>query len=256
MTKDEALTIGEVAARSGLTERALRHYEAEGLIKPARTAAGRRFYVARDLAALAQVTAFKRAGFTVAQIRLLMDGKADLARLVEAQLETLKAQAGAIETAVRLLSSVRETLRAGGAPSAATLLELIKTGEETMEHEQWKKVMDRYYSPEEQAEWRAKKEAMAAAGGFDPAGYEKAWADLSARIQSALPLDPGSDQARGFIAEWDKLLEPFMKVATSAMLEGANRLWANVEQWEGEAKSPIPGAVWKFMAEARKRNGG
>lgn len=61
MTGEEALTIGDVAARTGLTERALRHYEAEGLLRPARTSAGRRFYIARDLERLAQIAAFKHA---------------------------------------------------------------------------------------------------------------------------------------------------------------------------------------------------
>lgn len=252
MTREKALTIGEVAARTGLTERALRHYEAEGLLKPARTSAGRRFYIARDLERLAQVVAFKRAGFTVAQIRLLIEGKAELATLIDAQLDALKAQMGEIETAVGLLSSVRRKLGEGETLDASTLCELIRTGERTMEDQQWKKVLDRYYTPEEQAHWREKKLEMANAGGFDQTAYTKAWEDLSRRIEAALPLDPASDKAQNFVAEWNKLLEPFMKVATPEMMKGAANLWSSVSEWEGDVKSPISSRVMAFMREATK----
>ena len=45
---DEVLTIGEVAARTGVATSALRFYEEEGLLAPSRTAAGHRRY-RRDL---------------------------------------------------------------------------------------------------------------------------------------------------------------------------------------------------------------
>lgn len=41
---DEALDISAVAAATGLTLRALRFYEARGLVSPLRTAGGRRIY--------------------------------------------------------------------------------------------------------------------------------------------------------------------------------------------------------------------
>ena len=252
MTKEEALTIGEVAASTGLTERALRHYEAEGLFSPSRTAAGRRYYLARDLERLAQVTAFRRAGFTISQIRQMMGGKADLERLVEAQLEALTAQRGEIETAVALLSSVKTRLATGAAIDAATLCALIKTGEMTMEEMQWKKVLDRYYTPEEQEEWRAKKEEMAKAGGFDQASYTKSWEDLSRRIEAALPIDPASEAAQRFVGEWNRLLEPFTKAASPEMMKGASAMWSRIEEWEGEVKSPISSKVAHFIREAMK----
>lgn len=253
MTREEALTIGDVAARTGLTERALRHYEAEGLLRPARTAAGRRFYLARDLERLAQIAAFKRAGFTVAQIRLLIEGKAALSTLIDAQLDALKAQKSEIETAVGLLSSVRRKLGEGEALDAPTLCELIRTGERTMQDQQWKKVLDRYYTPEEQAHWRDRKLEMAKTGGFDQASYTNAWEDLSRRIEAALPLDPASEKAQGFVAEWNKLLEPFMKIATPEMTKGAANLWSRIDEWEGEVKSPISSKVVSFIREAMKR---
>ena len=44
MGRDHHLKIGNVVARTGLTERAIRHYEHEDLIAPARSASGQRLY--------------------------------------------------------------------------------------------------------------------------------------------------------------------------------------------------------------------
>ena len=88
--------------------------------------------------------------------------------------------------------------------------------------------------------------------GFDQAAYTKAWEDLNARIEAALPLDPASDKAQGFVAEWNTLIEPFMKMATPEMKKGAGNLWSRIDEWEGEVKSPISSKVFKFMQEASR----
>jgi DNA-binding transcriptional MerR regulator len=49
----EALKVGELAQRAGLTVRALHHYDAIGLLKPSlHTEAGYRLYTAGDVARL------------------------------------------------------------------------------------------------------------------------------------------------------------------------------------------------------------
>jgi DNA-binding transcriptional MerR regulator len=250
MAVEKGMTIGEVARRTGLSERALRLYESEGLLKPGRSAADRRVYGPGDLEKLSQVRLLKRAGFSLAQIRALTAGKGDLSRFVDAQIEALSREKSAIDEAVGLLSAVKTKLASGASLDAETLCALIRTGETTMTDEQWKKVVDRYYTPEEQAAWREKK--MDAFQGFDQASYAKAWEDLSARIEKALPLDPKGEAAQGFLAEWNKLLEPFMKVATPEMAKGAANVWNRMDEWQGDMKSPIAPSVWKFMIEAQK----
>src|SRR3569833_1140296 len=90
---DEVLDIREVARRTGLTSRALRFYEARGLVAPLRTGSGRRVYGAAALERLNQVLALKRAGLTLAQIqRLKARRPLDLAALIDAQLGALGAR--------------------------------------------------------------------------------------------------------------------------------------------------------------------
>ena len=63
------LTIGEVAARTGLAPSAIRHYEAEGLVAPLRSAGGQRRYDRTDIRRLSFVMISQRLGFSLAEIR-------------------------------------------------------------------------------------------------------------------------------------------------------------------------------------------
>jgi DNA-binding transcriptional MerR regulator len=86
----DSLDIAEVARLTGLTVRALRFYEARGLVRPLRTASGRRHYGPAELERLHQVIAMKRTGLTLAQIHKLSAGRTiDLGRLIAAQAEAL-----------------------------------------------------------------------------------------------------------------------------------------------------------------------
>lgn len=61
-------SIGEVAKATGLTVRALRHYDAIGLVRPSdRTGAGYRLYD-DDLARLARVVALRQLGLGLEQV--------------------------------------------------------------------------------------------------------------------------------------------------------------------------------------------
>lgn len=67
------LTIGEVAARTGLSASAIRHHEAEGLVFPTRTASGQRQFAAADMRRLSFVLIAQQLGFTLSEIREQLD---------------------------------------------------------------------------------------------------------------------------------------------------------------------------------------
>jgi DNA-binding transcriptional MerR regulator len=68
----EYLTIGEMQRHFGLTQRALRFYEGKGLLSPERVGRGR-LYGPRDRERLAQVLRAKRLGFTLCEIRQMLE---------------------------------------------------------------------------------------------------------------------------------------------------------------------------------------
>lgn len=71
--KINGLSIGYVARRTGLAVSAIRYYEAEGLVSPGRTAAGRRVFQRADLRRLSFVLIAQQVGFTLPQIKAQLD---------------------------------------------------------------------------------------------------------------------------------------------------------------------------------------
>ena len=75
----ETYSIGEVAQRVGLSTSALRYYESLGLIPQPERESGRRRYDQDVFDRLAMIDVAQRAGFTLTEVRVLLDGlKADV----------------------------------------------------------------------------------------------------------------------------------------------------------------------------------
>ena len=70
----DELTIGEVAARSGIATSALRFYEAQGLITASRTSGNQRRYARAVLRRIALIQAGRAAGIPLERIRAALDG--------------------------------------------------------------------------------------------------------------------------------------------------------------------------------------
>ena len=242
------IDIRDVVRRTGLTSRALRFYEARGLVAPLRTHTGRRLYGPAELERIAQILALKRAGLTLVQIQRLTAKRApDLRQLVEAQLEALAGREAEIAGARALLLTVKSRIDRGEPVDAATFCSLIRNGDAVMAEENWKKVTDRYYSEAEKEEWAGRMPALPE--GFDMQAYHRQWTELAARIEAALPLDPKSDEAAAYYDEWQALLAPFRAVATPVMMAGATNLYNRMDEWQGEQKPPFSMDVWRFIQE-------
>ncbi len=147
---DQPLDIRDVVKRTGLTSRALRFYEARGLLKPLRTYSGRRLYGRGELERIQQILALKRAGLSLAQIgKLTARGNMDLGAIVDAQLKVIEERKAELDEARALLLSVKSRIDRGEPVDAETFCSLIRQGDKIMEAQDWKKVTDRYFSPEE-----------------------------------------------------------------------------------------------------------
>ncbi|MEJ8640098.1 MULTISPECIES: MerR family transcriptional regulator [Streptomyces] len=71
---DKHMQIGEVAARTELSLRTIRHYEETGLVIPsARSQGGFRLYTEADVARLMVIRRMKPLGFTLDQMRDLLE---------------------------------------------------------------------------------------------------------------------------------------------------------------------------------------
>ena len=71
------LTVGRLARRLGLTVRTLHHYDEIGLLVPSRrSSAGYRLYTEDDVTRLQHVVVYRRLGFALEEIALLLDDPA------------------------------------------------------------------------------------------------------------------------------------------------------------------------------------
>ena len=91
--KPDKLTAAECARRTGLTVRALRVYERQKLLQPARSGNGWRLYGPEELIRLNTIVALKAFGLSLAQIRRLFgDGPPALTQILDMQLKVWAAR--------------------------------------------------------------------------------------------------------------------------------------------------------------------
>src|SRR3984957_9855269 len=85
--------IGEVATATGLTVRALHHYDQIGLVVPsARTSGGHVVYTRAGLVVLYEVTAMRQLGLSLDQVAIVLAGRTDVRTVIDQQLEHVDRQ--------------------------------------------------------------------------------------------------------------------------------------------------------------------
>lgn len=107
-------TIGDFAKHGRVSVRMLRHYDAVGLLRPARVdpASGYRLYTARQLSRLNRIIALKELGFTLQQVGAILDDRVSTEQL-QGMLRLRRAELTAdVAAAAARLAQVEARLRA------------------------------------------------------------------------------------------------------------------------------------------------
>ncbi|HEX2905659.1 MAG TPA: MerR family transcriptional regulator [Phototrophicaceae bacterium] len=109
------ISINQVTQQTGVRPSALRYYEEIGLLRPTRRRGGRRQYDDSVLQRLALIQTGQQAGFTLAELGLLLNrvlgaesGGADWHELVERKLKEMEARLRHIESMKRLLTDIMD----------------------------------------------------------------------------------------------------------------------------------------------------
>ena len=119
---DKCWGIGDVARRTGVTERTLRYYEELGLVAPVRDAGGRRRYDGRTLDRLYRIRLLRELGTPVADVNPDADDLRELTRRHLADLDARLADHARMRERVR---AVEDRLLDGDRPGDEALLDLL-----------------------------------------------------------------------------------------------------------------------------------
>src|SRR5215470_17480719 len=152
----EALKVGELAARTGLTVRTLHHYDEIGLLKPSlHTEGGYRLYTAADVARLQQVLSLRQLGFALEEIRDCLDrpGFAPL-EVIRLHVTRLREQIELQQKLCERLEALAEHFRTAEEVSADVFLYTIEV----------MTMIENYYTPEQMESFRKRCEEAAASG--------------------------------------------------------------------------------------------
>lgn len=125
------MTIGEAAARSGVSAKMIRHYEAIGLIEAERRANGYRSYRPQHVAVLRFIRHARDLAFPLEDIRKLLAlwrdrsrASAEVKRLALAHVEALEAKAAAMSAVADSLRHLASNCAGDERPDCPILAEL------------------------------------------------------------------------------------------------------------------------------------
>ncbi len=234
----------EFAALTGVTVRALHHYDRAGLLRPARrTAAGYRLYDARDFARLQQILTLKFVGLPLEEIRRLLDARSlDLAETLRLQREALSDRRRQIDMALRALAEAEPVVLRGGEPDWDAFKKIVEVI--TMQHDtEW---MKKYYTEEQLADLARRGTPEVLERG------QRDWQQLIAEVEEAARegLDPASERAQALAARWEGLIEQFTG-GDPGIREGLTRLYADQANWPSTFQKPYGDDVGAFIGRAR-----
>jgi DNA-binding transcriptional MerR regulator len=239
--------VREFAKRTGVTVRALHHYDRLKLLQPGRTASGYRLYGVRELERLEQIVALKFLGLPLRQIKSVLDR--DTRRLPEvlrAQRRALEEKRHQLDKAIHAIRDAEELIRPGRQANAAALTKII----EVIEMQENEEFLKKYYSGDAWAKVSERRPE------WDPAQQEQvtqAWTDLFRDVEAALDEDPASPRVQALAARWKKLVEAFTG-ADPGVAAGVAKVWADQPNWPASMQqqaAPFANQkVWDFMQKA------
>jgi MerR family copper efflux transcriptional regulator len=113
MKKDDLVTIGEAARRSGVQPKTIRFYEETGIIKPAlRDANGYRAYSEADIQILRFIQRARALGFSLKDIASLLDLYRDQARASRVVKKLALDHVTALDRKIAEMTAIRNTIAA------------------------------------------------------------------------------------------------------------------------------------------------
>ena len=194
------MKVGELAKRTGLSVRALHHYDAIGLLAPSqRSDAGYRLYTERDIARLQQIASLRQLGLSLDEIRDALT-RPDFSpeRVIAAHIARVEEQIALAGELRARLCGIARALQMAETVSAADFLHVIEV----------MNMVDKYYTPE-QREWL--KQRRETVGEERIREVEAEWPQLMAEVRAEMEkgTDPADPRVQALAQRWMGLVQEF-----------------------------------------------
>jgi DNA-binding transcriptional MerR regulator len=248
LTTGKLYQASEFAALTGVTVRALHHYDRTGLLKPSgRTAGGYRLYGAKDLARLQQIVTLKFIGLPLKQIKEILDRDSfGLSATLRLQREILREKRRRLELAISAIEEAEHFVTTSGEPDWESFAKIIEVMNMQNEWEWVKK----YYTEEQLQELAQRATPEVLEKG------QRDWATLLKDVDAAIAegVDPASERAQRLAARWSALIESFTG-GNPEILENLKNLYRDQANWPAGAQKPYSDGAMAFITQAQAARG-
>jgi DNA-binding transcriptional MerR regulator len=192
--------VGELARKTGMSVRALHHYDEIGLLRPSlRTEAGHRLYDRPDVERLQQIHSLRLMGISLDETKRLLDGaSASPRQVIDLNLTRLLAQ---IAMQKRLVGRLRALAQHLDTAEPVSLDELCRTIEEMMR-------VEKYFTPEQ---LEVLEERRGSVGDERMRTARDDWNEIIPKVRAAMQngTDPTSPEILALARRWKALVEEF-----------------------------------------------
>jgi MerR family transcriptional regulator, thiopeptide resistance regulator len=221
--------VGELASRTGLSVRALHHYDEIGLLSPSlRTPAGHRLYQQADIARLQQIQSLRLMGIPLEEVKQLLDGAAISPReVIDLHLARLHEQIALQNRLAERLQALATHLDMAEGASIDDLCQIIQVTN----------AMEKYFTTEQLEVLRERRTSV---GEAHMQEVRDEWNEIIPKVRKAIAenVDPASPEILAIARRWKALVEEFTggdpKIAQSVK---------TMYQHEGQALQQQPGEV-------------
>lgn len=243
----------ETARRLGVTVKALRLYEARGLVKPVRTSNGWRAYGPEAIARLHQILALKGLGLPLARIAELLAGRnMALDQVLALQEQALSGDRARLDRALALVRQARTRLGRGEALSIDDLTTLTweTTVSEPLSDQEAKALFEplgeKHFSAAELADLKARD-----FGADEQTQASNAWAALTAECKALMAKgDPTSLEAMDLARRWNLQVAKFTQ-GDPALAQKAAAMWKDAMADPAAApRLPLTPDMFAFIGQA------
>jgi DNA-binding transcriptional MerR regulator len=242
------LTVKAAAALAGVSVRTLHHYEALGLIRPARTdGAGYRLYGPDDLARLQQVLFFRELGFELKAIAPILDDPAfDRARALKTHRTFIEAEARRLQTLLTTLDRTIESI------DKETPMEAKHMFDGFDEQERAQLAAWQEEARERWGQTDAYRQSAQRTAGYTKADWDRIKAEAKAiddAFAALMDRDPADPAVQALVERNRAHIHQFYYDCSPAFMKGLADMWVNDPRFTKNIDKTAPGlAAFKHAA--------